>query len=124
MENKNITRNADVVTLVSRACAEVHGFEEHYLRLERRMLTQRRSESTKKNYARHLAQIALHFNCVPTLLEVDQIEDYLAGIIKKGAPSDSYFKLTVYGLRFLFRLEGLNDKRIELPSIKRDKSFQ
>ena len=123
MENKNITQNTDVVTLVSRACAEVHGFEEQYLRLERRMLTQRRSESTKKNYARHLAQIALHFNCLPTMLEDDQIEDYLAGVIKKGAPSDSYFKHTVYGLRYLFRLEGLNDKRIQLPSLKHDKKL-
>lgn len=123
MENKNITQNTDVVTLVSRACAEVQGFEEQYLRLERRMLTQRRSESTKKNYARHLAQIALHFNCLPTLLEDDQIEDYLAGVIKKGAPSDSYFKHTVYGLRYLFRLEGLNDKRIQLPSLKHDKKL-
>lgn len=122
-KNQNNPHNADVVTLVSKACAEVQGFEEQYLRLERRMLTQRRSESTKKNYARHLAQIALHFNCIPTLLEEDQIEDYLAGLVKGGTPSESYFKHTVYGLRFLFRLEGLNDKRIELPSIKHDRKL-
>ncbi|MFO0321391.1 MAG: hypothetical protein ACK504_03075 [Bacteroidota bacterium] len=38
---------------MSKACAQVQGFEEMYRRLERRMKTQRRSESTKKNYARH-----------------------------------------------------------------------
>ena len=38
-----------------------------------------------------------------------------------NTPSDSYFKFTVYALRFAYRMEGLKDKRIELPSIKRDK---
>ncbi len=55
MEITNTTQNSDVVTLLSKACAEVHGFEEMYRRLERRMHTQRRSDSTKKNYSRHLA---------------------------------------------------------------------
>lgn len=120
---KQQNSNTDGLTLVSKACAEVQGFEEMYRRLERRMNTQRRSESTKKNYARHLAQISLHYGCLPTVLADDQIEDYLEGLILKGAPSDSYFKHTVYGLRYLFRLEGLNDKRVQLPSIKHDKKL-
>jgi integrase/recombinase XerD len=123
MKKNNNSQNTDVVTLVSKACAEVQGFEDMYRRLERRMHTQRRSESTKINYARHLAQISLHFNCLPTVLAEDQIEDYLQGLILKGSPSASYFKHTVYGLRYLFRLEGLNDKRIELPKIKHDKKL-
>lgn len=123
MEIINTPQNSDVVTLLSRACTEVHGFTELYRRLERRMHTQRRSESTKTNYARHLSQIALHFQCLPTILADDQIEDYLEGLILKGPPSASYFKHTVYSLRYLFRLEGLNDKRIQLPSIKRDKKL-
>lgn len=57
------------------------------------------------------------------MLESDQIEDYLQGLILKGTPSDSYFKHTVYGLCYLFRLEGLNDKRVELPKIKHDKNL-
>jgi len=48
----------------------------------------------------------LHFNCLPTQLEDDQIEDYLAGVIKKGAPSDWYFKHTVYGLRYYSDSKG------------------
>lgn len=123
MENNKTPQNSDVITSLSKACAEVQGFEEMYRRLERRMNTQRRSESTKKNYARHIAQISLHFKCVPTLLADDQIEDYLEGLILKGSPSESYFKHTVYGLRYLFRLEGMNDKRIQLPSIKHDKKL-
>ncbi len=123
MEIINTPQNSDVVTLLSRACAKVHGFTELYRRLERRMHTQRRSESTKTNYSRHLSQIALHFQCLPTILADDQTEDYLEGLILKGPPSASYFKHTVYSLRYLFRLEGLNDKRIQLPSIKRDKKL-
>ena len=85
------------------------------------MHTSGRSESTLNNYSRYLSQIALHFNCLPTELQEDQIEDYLHFLLKKGTPSESYFKHTIYGLRFLFRLEGLNDKRIALPSIQREK---
>lgn len=123
MKTNNTSPNTDVLTLVDKACAEVQGFEEMYRRLERRMHTQRRSESTKNNYARHLAQISLHYNCLPMVLADDQIEDYLEGLILKGSPSESYFKHTVYGLRYLFRLEGLNEKRVVLPSIKHDKKL-
>lgn len=87
------------------------------------MHTSGRSESTLNNYSRYLSQIALHFNCLPTELQEDQIEDYLHFLLKKGTPSESYFKHTIYGLRFLFRLEGLNDKRIALPSIQREKKL-
>jgi integrase/recombinase XerD len=83
-----------------------------------------KSESTLKSYALHLAQIALHFNQLPTELDIDQIHDYLYLMQQRhNTPSDSYFKFTVYGLRFAFRLAGLNDKRIELPSIRHEKKL-
>ncbi|MBL7768053.1 MAG: tyrosine-type recombinase/integrase [Flavipsychrobacter sp.] len=37
-----------------------------------------------------------------------------------NTPSESYFKHTVFGLRFVFRLEGLDHKRIALPAIQRE----
>ena len=90
-----------------------------------------KSENTLKNYALHLAHIALHFNQLPTDLDIDQINDYLYLIQQRHAcpgssgdtPSDSYFKFTVYGRHFAFRLAGLNDKRIELPSIGHEKKL-
>lgn len=106
---------------MAKACATVEGFGELYHRFERRMNTSGRSESTLKNYSRYISQIALHFNCLPTFLEDDQIEDYLHSLLRNGTPSESYFKHTVYGLRFLFRLEGLTEKRIALPSIQKEK---
>lgn len=80
-----------------------------------------KSESTLKGYATHLAKLALHFGCMPTEPDADQINDYLYLVQQEhDTPSDSYFKFTVYGLRFVYRMYGMKDKRIELPSIKRD----
>lgn len=68
--------------------------------------------------------MALHFNCLPSELEADQIDDYLYLMQQEhNTPSDSYFKHTVYGLRFVFRMYGLKEKRIELPSIKHEKKL-
>jgi integrase len=68
--------------------------------------------------------VALHFNCLPTQLDSDQINDYLYLLRQEhDTPSLAYFKFTVYGLRFVFRMEGLKDKHIELPSIKDDKTL-
>ncbi len=83
-----------------------------------------KSASTLKSYASHLAKLALHFDCLPTDLDTDQINDYLYLIQQQhNTPSDSYFKFTVYGLRFAFRMMGLKDKQIELPSIKHEKKL-
>ena len=71
-----------------------------------------------------MAAMALYFNCLPTELESDQIDDYLYYLQQKhNTPSDSYFKHTVYGLRFVFKMRGLDDMRIELPSIKHEKKL-
>lgn len=83
-----------------------------------------KSESTLKSYASHLAKLALHFGCMPTEPDADQINDYLYLVQQQhNTPSDSYFKFTVYGLRFVYRMYGMKDKRIELPSIKREKKL-
>lgn len=109
--------------MVARACALIPGYKELYERFEKRMHTSGRSPSTLKNYSRYISQISLHFKCLPTELEDDQIEDYLHDLLRNSSPSESYFKHTVYGLRFLFRLEGLKDKRIALPSIQKEKKL-
>ena len=116
--------NKTDATLVAQACAKVNGFAELYKRLERKISISGRSLSTLKNYSCHLAHIALHFNCLPTELDEEQIEDYLHLLQKQhNTPSDSYFKHTVYGLRFVFRLEGLKDNAVKLPSIKHEKKL-
>lgn len=71
-----------------------------------------------------VAWLRWRFQCLPTELDADQVNDYLYLLQQEhDTPSDSYFKHTVYGLRYVYRMYGLKDKRIELPSIKRDKTL-
>jgi site-specific recombinase XerD len=60
------------------------------------------------------------------LLELDDevILDYLHFLKRKhNTPSDSYFKHTVYGLRYLYRLFDKVESRIILPSIEHQKKL-
>lgn len=83
-----------------------------------------KSESTVVNYGRCLAQMALHFNCCPIELDKEQVLDYLQYLKNlHKTPSESYFKHTVYGLRALFKLFGLEDKHFVLPSIENPKKL-
>lgn len=109
-------------TLVQRACAKVKGFKALHKKLEKKIIISGKSMSTLNNYMRCIAHVSLNYNCLPTELDLEQIEDYLLHLKKKGA-SEADFKLTVYGLRFLFRCEGLDDRAIKLPAIKRDKKL-
>jgi site-specific recombinase XerD len=108
-------------TLVQRACTKVAGFKTLYKRLEKKIIVSGKSHSTLNNYMRCISHVALHFKCLPTQLNIEQIEDYLLVVKKRNTtPSESFFKHTVYGLRFLFRCEGLDDHAIKLPHLKRD----
>ncbi len=108
--------------MVQRACAEVAGFKALHKRLEKKIIVSGKSLSTLNNYMRCIAHVALQYNRLPTELDLEQIEDYLLHLKKKGA-SEADFKITVYGLKFLFRCEGLDDRAIKLPSTKRDKKL-
>ncbi|RYG62017.1 integrase [archaeon] len=89
-------------------------------RLQRNVSILGRSESTFKNYSQHLAAMALHFECLPTELDPEQVKDYLYTLQKRhNTPSQSYFKHTVYGLRFLLKTEGLPYEHLHLPSIQK-----
>jgi integrase/recombinase XerD len=78
-----------------------------------------RSQSTFRNYAHHVAVISLHYGKIPTLLDPEQIHEYLFMLQKRvHSPSQAYFKHTVYGLRFLLKSEGLPYGFLQLPQIK------
>jgi len=82
-----------------------------------------RSESTLANYGKCIAKLSLYFKQTPLELSDQQINDYLLVLRDHQNPSMSYFKHTVYGLRYVFRLVGREDKAIRLPSIKRLKTL-
>ncbi|MDZ7846954.1 MAG: phage integrase N-terminal SAM-like domain-containing protein [Owenweeksia sp.] len=81
------------------------------------------SKSTLTNYGRSIAKISLYFGCTPLVLEDEQINEYLVELNHSQNPSKSYFKHTVYGLRYVFRLMNRDDRAIRLPSIKRAKTL-
>ncbi len=61
----------------------------------------------------------MHYDCSPELLDKEQVESYLYTIkIEHKTPSESFFKHTVYGLRYLYKILGMKDKHIALPSIE------
>ncbi|MBX0333796.1 tyrosine-type recombinase/integrase [Pontibacter sp. HSC-14F20] len=111
-------------TLIQTACTNVAGFSELYEKFRKKITVSGRGQSTLKNYSHHLAKVALHFNCLPTELDCDQLNDYLYLVKREhNTPSNSYFKFTVYSLRYVFRMEGLKDKRIELPVLRGSKKL-
>lgn len=72
------------------------------------------------NYSRSIATIALHFNRVPHEVSVDEINSYLYRMTIHEKQSISYFKQAVYGLRHWFRLFDMEEKAIQMPSIKKE----
>jgi integrase/recombinase XerD len=104
---------------MSRARSKVTGFSDLMDRFQKKLSILGRSESTFKSYSRHLAQMALYFDCLPTEVDDDQLTDYLYHIQQThNTASDSYFKHTVFGLRMLCKVEGLKYSDLGLPSIK------
>ena len=110
----------DYVTIVQQACNKVKGFEQLYKEMERAICITGKSKSTLTNYSRHLAHLALHYNCFPLELDAEQVMDYLYLIKSRGTTSATFFKFTVYGMRYACRLRGLEYKQFSLPEIEKD----
>jgi site-specific recombinase XerD len=81
------------------------------------------SKSTVFSYSRAIAQISLYFKKSPLDLEADEINRYLYVLRTKDQKSDTYFKHTIYGLRFFFRLYDLDDKALRLPQLKNEQKL-
>ena len=90
-----------------------------YQKLEQKVILSGLSSATLKSYGRSIAHITLFFNQIPLELSDQVINEYLAEIRSSRNPSETYFKHAVYGLRYLFRLFGREDRAIALPQIAR-----
>ena len=106
--------------IIDRAKNEVTGFTPMFEKLEQKVILGGMSKATLLNYGRCIAKISLHFQTPAVELDETQINGYLQQLLVGQKPSKSYFKHTVYGLRFLFRIHDLHDQIIKLPSIKND----
>ena len=97
------------------------GFENVLRKLDQQVALRDQSKSTLQNYGRRIALFVIHFNDLPENIDDDQINEYLAALARDPkSPSRSSFKHMVYGLRYYFRLMGMNKRAIALPSLKQD----
>lgn len=114
-------RKKSELTIVERAIIAVPGFETVVKKLEQQVVLRGQSKSTLQNYIRRIALFCLHFEKLPEELDDDQINEYLVALaLDKKSPSRSSFKHMVYGLRYYYRLMGMNKRAIALPSLKKE----
>lgn len=67
-----------------------------------------------------MAHLALHYKKSPESLEKEAIDDYLFHCKDlHKTPSESFFKHTIYGLRAVYKLLGMEGCKVQLPEIKR-----
>ena len=108
-------------TIVERAITAVPAFADVKKKLEHQVELRGQSASTLHNYIRRIALFVLHFKRLPDQISEDEINEYLVSLARDPkSPSRSSFKHMVYGLRYYYRLLGMNKKAIALPSLKRD----
>lgn len=116
-------KKENYTTTLVRAKQLVPGFKEAFIRFEERLVLDQCSKSMFSNYGRNLAHLALHFGRVPHEVSVDEINAYLYRLTVHDKLSVSFFKQTVFGLRYWFRLFGLEHKALQMPVIKEDKTL-
>jgi integrase/recombinase XerD len=110
-------------TLLQQAKKNVPGFATAYSKFHERVTIDQNSKSMIVNYSRSLASIALHFNRPPQEISVEEINSYLYRMTVHEKQSASYFKQAVYGLRHWFRLFGMDEKAVQMPSLRKEEKL-
>lgn len=118
-----VIKSKSAKTLIERAKREVPGFVGHYSKFEEQMTIGGYSQSTLFNYSRAVAKVSLYFKKSLLDLDSDEVNTFLFAIAKEKKASSTFFKHTVYGLRFFFRLYDLEDRVLKLPTIKNDRKL-
>lgn len=117
------TKPNSAKTLIERAKREVPFFKEHYAKFEEQMTIGGYSHSTLFNYSRAVAKVSLHFQKSLLDLDPDEVNQWLFLLAKEKKASSTYFKHTIYGLRFFFRLYEMEDRVLKLPTVKNDRKL-
>lgn len=108
-------------TFVEQAITLVPEFEKVVRKLEQQVTLRGQSRSTLQNYIRRIALFVIRFENLPEQIDPEEINEYLAALARDPkSPSRSSFKHMVYGLRYYYRLIGMNHKAIALPSLKKE----
>ena len=116
-------KKENYTTTLVRAKQLVPGFKDAFMRFEERLVLDQCSKSMFSNYGRNLAHLALHFGRIPHAVSVDEINSYLYRLTVHDNLSISFFKQTVFGLRYWFRLFNMEDKALQMPIIKEEKTL-
>ena len=96
-------------TIVEQAIVLVPEFKMVVHKLEQQVSLRRQSRSTLQNYIRRIALFVIHFGKLPEKIDPEEINEYLAALARDPrSPSRSSFKHMVYGLRYYYRLLGMN----------------
>ena len=107
--------------MVEQAIMLVPEFENVVRKLEQQVTLRGQSKSTLNNYIRRIALFVIRFGKLPEQIDPEEINEYLVALARDPkSPSRSSFKHMVYGLRYYYRLMGMNKNAIALPSLKRD----
>lgn len=109
--------------MVELAIARVVGFAELWHLVERRITLSGQSPKTLTCYGRSLAQMALHFGRSPVEVDEEEVMEYLYTLAKERQFSESYFKFSVYALRYAYRMLEMDDKRLSLPVMKKKQTL-
>lgn len=106
---------------MEQAIIAVPEFKRVIKQLDQQVTLRGQSQSTLNNYIRRIALFVLHFEKLPEYVDEDHINEYLVALARDPrSPSRSSFKHMVYGLRYYYRLLGMNKQAIALPCLKRD----
>ena len=116
-------KKSDYYTLASKASDIVPGFQAAWQKFVEHATIHQKSKSLATNYGRNIAQVALHFGKVPHLISIGEIRTYLYHISTTEGKSEGYFKQTVYGLRYWYRVFGQDADALRLPPLKNKKSL-
>lgn len=109
------------ITIVEHAIVLVPEFKNVVLKMEQQVVLRGQSKSTLNNYIRRIALFVIRFEKLPEQLDPEEINEYLVALaLDPRSPSRSSFKHMVYGLRYYYRLLGMNKNAIALPSLKKD----
>lgn len=108
-------------TVVEQAIIVVPDFQRVVTKLEQQVTLRGQSNSTLNNYIRRIALFVIRFEKLPEYIEEEEINEYLVSLARDPkSPSRSSFKHMVYGLRYYYRLLGMNKQALALPSLRQD----
>lgn len=108
-------------TIVEQAIVLVPEFESVVHKLDQQVALRGQSKSTLNNYIRRIALFVIRFGKLPEQIDPEEINEYLVALARDPkSPSRSSFKHMIYGLRYYYRLLGMNKNAIALPSLKKD----